>query len=202
MTYTQSFLIATSIAVLEYRYLLILPYRLGGTLTFLHPYHVLCQGVLSEVGSEGGIITKNSSVADCSAGDATDDLFIAAQRTQSEKEVIELEKVKKKRLAAMKTKEAAKAIVQQKGNEFQELHFSSLTVVELDILLRWYNSYSGKMTKQEKVSKLTERYNLHLLPASTEEWTADDEGKLQRLKSSDINLSGTREATGTAGATI
>ncbi len=102
-----------------------------------------------------------------------------------------MEKVKKKRLAAMKTEEAAKAIVQQKGNEFQELHFSTLTVVEFDILLCWYNLYSGKMTKQEKVSKLTERYNPHLLPASTEEWTADDEGKLQRLKSSEINLADT-----------
>jgi hypothetical protein len=29
------------------------------------------------------------------------------------------------------------------------------------------------------------------LPASTEEWTADDEGKLQRLKSSEINLADT-----------
>ena len=38
---------------------------------------------------------------------------------------------------------------------------------------------------------LTERYNPHLLPASTEEWTADDEGKLQRLKSSEINLADT-----------
>ncbi len=65
----------------------------------------------------------------------TDDLFLAAQKTESEKEIQVLEKVKKvkkKWLAAMKIEQAAKQIMQQKWNEFQELHFSSLTVVKLD----------------------------------------------------------------------
>jgi hypothetical protein len=68
-------------------------------------------------------------------------------------------------------------------NEIQELNFSSVTVVELDTLLHLYNLYLTKMMKQEKVAKLTERYDqLNLLPVPTEEWTAEDEGKLQRLK--------------------
>ena len=37
----------------------------------------------------------------------THDLFLAAQKTESEKEIEALEKVKKKRLAAMKIKQAA-----------------------------------------------------------------------------------------------
>ena len=112
----------------------------------------------------------------------TDDLFIAARKTEPEKEIAELEKVKKKRLAAMKIHEAANVVMQQKGNEIQQLQFSSLTVLELDSLLRWHNLYLGKMTKKEKVLKLMETYESNLVPMPIEEWTADDEGKLQRLK--------------------
>ena len=74
----------------------------------------------------------------------TDDLFIAAQKGESEKEIAELEKVKKKRLTAMKIQQAANSIMQQKGNKIQQLQFSSLTVLELDTLLCWYNLYWGK----------------------------------------------------------
>jgi len=69
----------------------------------------------------------------------TDDLFIAARKAESEKEIAEMEKVKKKRLAAMKIHQAANVIMQQRSNEIQQLHFSKLTVVELDTLLCWYN---------------------------------------------------------------
>ena len=121
----------------------------------------------------------------------TDDLFIAAQKSESEKKIAGLEKVKKRRLAAMKIQQAAKEIMQQKPNEFQQLHFSSLTVVELDTLLRWYNIYLGKMTKQEKVAKLTEVFKSNQGMGAVEEWTADDEGKLQVLKCSEVDLADT-----------
>ncbi len=84
----------------------------------------------------------------------TDDLFIAAWKNESEKEIAELEKVKRGQLAAIKIQQAASEIMQQKPNKIQELNFSSLTVVELDTLLCWYNLYSTKMRKQEKVAKL------------------------------------------------
>jgi len=102
-----------------------------------------------------------------------------------------MEKVKKKRLAAMKIHQAANVIMQQRSNEIQQLHFSKLTVVELDTLLRWYNRLSGKMTKEEKIFKLMEVHQSNLVPEPTEEWTADDEGKLQRLKCADIDLGDT-----------
>ena len=121
----------------------------------------------------------------------TDDLFIAALKGESEKEIAELERVKKKRLAAMKIQQAANSIMQQRCNEIQQLHFSNLTVVELDTLLRCHNRYSGKMTKQEKILKLTEVCQSNPVPAPIEEWTADDEGKLQRLKCSEIDLADT-----------
>ena len=69
--------------------------------------------------------------------------------------------------------------------------FGNLTVVELDTLLRWHNQYSGKMTKQEKVFKLMATYQSNLVPAPIEDWTADDEGKLQRLKCNEIDLADT-----------
>ena len=119
----------------------------------------------------------------------TDDLFIAAWKNESEKEIAELEKVKRGQLAAMKIQQAASEIMQQKPNKIQELNFSSLTVVELDTLLCWYILYSTKMTKQEKVAKLTESYNQsNLLPVRTKEWTTENEGKLQQLKGSDVEL--------------
>ena len=86
----------------------------------------------------------------------TDHLFIAALKTDSEMEIAELEKEKKRQLAAMKIQQPANDIMQQKPNEFQQLYFSSLTVVELATLLHWYNLFSTKMMKQEKGAKLTE----------------------------------------------
>ncbi len=50
--------------------------------------------------------------------------------------------------------------------------------MELDTLLRSYNLYSAKMSKQEKVLKLTEAYTSNQGTGVVEEWTADDEGKL------------------------
>jgi hypothetical protein len=48
------------------------------------------------------------------------------------------------------------------------------------------------MTKQEKVAKLTESYNQsNLLPVPTKEWTTEDEGKLQQLKRSEVELADT-----------
>ena len=61
----------------------------------------------------------------------TDDLFIAARETESEKEIVELEKVKRKRLAAILIYQAVNIVMQQKGNEIQQLQFSSLTVLAL-----------------------------------------------------------------------
>ncbi len=121
----------------------------------------------------------------------TDDLFIAAWKTDSEKEIAELEKEKKRRLAALKIKQAANNIMQQKPNEIQQLHFSSLTVVELDTLLHWYNLFSTKMSKQEKVAKLTEAVTSNREPGAVDEWTAEDEGKLQRLKCAEVDLEDT-----------
>ncbi len=65
----------------------------------------------------------------------TDDLFIAVQKNESEKEIAELEKVKRGQLEAMKIQQPSSEIMQQKPNKIQELNFSSLTVVELDTLL-------------------------------------------------------------------
>ena len=95
----------------------------------------------------------------------------------------------------MKMQQAVNAIMQQRCNEIQGLNFGSLTVVELDTLLRWHNQFSGKMTKQEKVFKLMEVYQSNLIPVPIEEWTADDEGKLQGRHCS-------REETGTDATTI
>ena len=47
------------------------------------------------------------------------------------------------------------------------------------------------MTKQEKILKLAEVCQSNPVPAPIEEWTADDEGKLQRLKCSEIDLADT-----------
>ena len=47
------------------------------------------------------------------------------------------------------------------------------------------------MTKQEKILKLVEVCQSNPVPAPIEEWTADDEGKLQRLKCSEIDLADT-----------
>jgi len=102
-----------------------------------------------------------------------------------------LEKVKKRKLGAMKIHDAANAIFEKKGSKNRRLHFSSLTVVELDTLLRWYNLSVGKMTRQEKVLKLEESCNLNCVPAPIEGWTADDEGKLQSLKNAEIELADT-----------
>jgi hypothetical protein len=76
-------------------------------------------------------------------------------KTESEKEIAELEKVKKRRHVAIKIQQAANEIMQQKPNKFIQLHFSSLTVVGLDTLLHWYNLYWGKtnMMQHEKVAK-------------------------------------------------
>ena len=108
-----------------------------------------------------------------------------------EKEVTELEKVKKKRLVAMKTDQAVNAIMQNRANDIQQLKFDNLTVVELETLLRRHNQLMGKMTKQEKVLKVMEIFQSNPVPAPLEEWTADDEGKLQRMKCADIDLEDT-----------
>ena len=62
---------------------------------------------------------------------------------------------------------------------------------ELDGLLRWCNSLSGKMSKADKVSKITEIFNNNKLPAAVREWKVDDEEKLSRLMTAKFELADT-----------
>ena len=50
----------------------------------------------------------------------TDDLFIAAQRNEKEKEIAEMEKVKKRKLGAMKIHDATNAIFEKKATRIED----------------------------------------------------------------------------------
>jgi hypothetical protein len=104
--------------------------------------------------------------------------FYCSGKTESEKEM----------LVAMKIQQAANEIIQQKPNKFKQLHFSSLTVVGLDTLLSWYNQYSTKMLKQEKIVKLTAAVTSNWETGVVEEWTAEDEAKLQQLMCLEVDM--------------
>jgi hypothetical protein len=47
------------------------------------------------------------------------------------------------------------------------------------------------MSKQEKIVKLTEAVTSNRERKAVEEWTAEDEGKLQRLKCAEVELADT-----------
>ena len=67
----------------------------------------------------------------------TDDLFIAAWKTESEKEIAELKKVKKKRLAAMKIHKGANVIMQQKDSKIQQFNSA------LSLFWSWTHYFVG-----------------------------------------------------------
>ena len=103
----------------------------------------------------------------------------------------ELEKLKKKRLQAMKVHDAARAIMANKPNEIQQRQFGMLTILELDTLLRWYNSLSGKMSKAEKVTRIKEIFENNRPPPLLETWREEDEERLQKLKDPVVELADT-----------
>ena len=96
--------------------------------------------------------------------------------------------MKKNRLQAMKINEMANAIMEKKKSDIDNLQFQNLTLSDLDTLLRWHNSLTGmksKATKNDKVAKLKEIFRLGRAPPTFEEWTADDERKLEKLQDLD-----------------
>jgi hypothetical protein len=66
----------------------------------------------------------------------------------------------------------------------------------LSILWSWIHYFIGtiyltKMSKQEKIQKLTKAVTSNWEPEAVEEWTAEDEGRLQQLKCAEVNLEDT-----------
>ena len=111
----------------------------------------------------------------------TDDFFIAQRKNEAEKELEKLLRVKKQRVQAMKTHDLASEIMEKKATEIQQLQFGNLSLLELDILLRWHNSLSGmksKAVKADKAAKLKEIFSSGKSPPSVEEWTVHDEENL------------------------
>ena len=121
----------------------------------------------------------------------TDDFFIANQKNEIEKEVVELVKEKKKRLQWMKIAESGSAILENKAAIINLRMFGNLTIVDLDTLLWWLKSLGVKMLKADKVTKMMETFDSNQSPPVHETWTAEDEERLNWLKNSEIDLADT-----------
>ena len=105
----------------------------------------------------------------------TNDLFIAAQTNDVEKEIKDLLKVKKLRMQAAKVEEEAQAVMARRSTDIETMQFHKLNVAEVEWLLRWYGAWrGGEISKSEKVSKLVAVFESKGDPPSIERWTTDD----------------------------
>ncbi len=124
-----------------------------------------------------------------------DDFFIAHRKNEAKKEAVELSKVKKRKVHAMKIHQMAMDIMQKRSNKIELLQFNRLTLLEIETLLRWHDSWSGtisKASKAQKSQKLVEIFHSSQSRPSAEEWTAEEEETLQKLQDTNsIQLSDT-----------
>ena len=87
-------------------------------------------------------------------------------------------------MKAMENRDAARAVMAKWENELLNLNCQKLTVADMECLLRWYGAWKGeKMSKSEKVSRLVGVLEAKGDPPTIEEWTAEDEERLQSLRS-------------------
>lgn len=122
----------------------------------------------------------------------TNDLFIAAESNDVEKEIKELLKVKKARMQAAKVEDEAQAVMARRSTEIEAMQLDKLNVGEVEWLLRWYGVWKGeKMSKSEKVSKLVTVLESKGDPPSIERWTSDDEDRLYKLQNNEITIEDT-----------
>ncbi len=138
--------------------------------------------------------TTHSSKFLVTQGDhlTNNDHFIAAQANIMSRNVKELLMVKRQRMKAMQIREAAQAVMAKWEDELRNLDCQKLTVADVECLLRWYGAWRGeKMSKSEKVSRLVGILEEKGEPPTIEEWTADDEGRLQSLQNNTITLGDT-----------
>ena len=100
--------------------------------------------------------------------------------------------VKRQRMKAMQIREAAQAVMAKWEDELRNLDCQKLTVADVECLLRWYGAWRGeKMSKSDKVSRLVGILEEKGEPPTIEEWTAEDEGRLQSLQNNRITLGDT-----------
>jgi len=99
------------------------------------------------------------------------DFFVAAELNLVQSEIEQLEREKRKRIAAMNTKEKAEKIMSKKSDIVASFQFDALPKADVDTLLRWHGIVPGKQM--------------------TPDWSAEDEERLQNLRGKEISMEDT-----------
>jgi hypothetical protein len=136
---------------------------------------------LAEASTHGAIFA-------CTHGMHTtsDDAFIAAELPKRKTEIKQLEDAKKLRLDRKVRNEKAKLVLEMGKSVAQ------LRVADLDILLKWYeveNPTSGRAEQKRDRWQLI--LNSNAPPPQLNEWTEEDERKLDEAKSKKITMKDT-----------
>ncbi len=120
------------------------------------------------------------------------DFFVAAELNLVQSEIEQLEREKRKRIAAMNTKEKAEKIMSKKSDIVASFQFDALPKADVDTLLRWHGIVPGKqMTPDTKFSHLRRIFESKKPPPEMERWSAEDEERLQNLRGKEISMEDT-----------